>query len=209
MKNYVPRPGTRSAAALNALVKRPMSTSTLANAIDCAVGSVNASIQPALDHGLIIKLKDSAGLLHFALASKPIDDGFAEYSSNARTPHNAPDKQLTDAPLVRKTTSPPEISAEARAAAAPFGLNRPVNSPAQYKDDQQPHEGLASGATLGRRSPAVAPTITPTQPADDGFMAGMFSNGEIVITLGPQYIKLTPNNARQLRALLNNYQEQA
>lgn len=74
---YTPRPGTKVATATEALKNGPMTTSQLSKLLDVPSGNVGANLQTAIAAGFIIRLKDESELLHFALASKDIPDGFA------------------------------------------------------------------------------------------------------------------------------------
>lgn len=107
---YVPRPGSKVALAIAALQSGPKTTQQLGNVMGCASDAVHALLHRPLAQGVIVKLWDENGRLHFALpemadgllsaaATKPAMAGSAKggdfvslalVSSNVRPLETAP-----------------------------------------------------------------------------------------------------------------------
>jgi len=118
VSDYTPRPGSKGAMAMMALLDGPMSTAQLARAIDTPAANLKNNLQTCTDRKLIVTIKDDTGLLHYALP------GNTEITERSAAPKKA-SKKAKPAPVKKP---PLQVPPDADAAAAPALADRPNGS---------------------------------------------------------------------------------
>jgi hypothetical protein len=187
---YTPPAGSKVKFAADALlIDGPMTIEQLAYAVCADQKEMTELLAIPLDREFIIKVMDEKGAAHYALAGMEIDKRFIVCPSFANV-------EVADSPVVRRVTQPSiSPSSTALAFANPFSRKDPA------KSEEPPQEEVAQPEEA-----ASAPSVPAPPPAPE-FLAGLFSNGDLVITAGDQSIKLGPKQARQLVNYLNKIDE--
>lgn len=201
-KAYYPREGSKANKAVKAIEEAPMSRNDLAAEIGLPVNSVDAAMATAMANGLVVRMRDKAGVLYFGLGDKQYDvQRFTLIDDKHR---------LHDSPVVRSVVTPSvKPTSEALAAANLFrnvGTREMEGQSATKAEDQHHDQGKIKNAHQAQiiasvmtkpKSDVTTPAATlPSQTID--FAAGLFSNGELVITAGQDTIKLCPKHTREL-----------
>ena len=82
---YTPRPGSKVALAVAALLDGPMNCQQLASAMGSKPNSVHAMLSVAQANNVVNVAKDESGLAHFYLVGMPIDERFKLQSHQQAT----------------------------------------------------------------------------------------------------------------------------
>lgn len=186
-ENYAPRRGSKVEAATQALNDGPMTTTQLAAAISMAKCDLPATLAAAIDHGVIRRVKDETGLIHYALGGQVLDGRFSD--ADGRT--------MPDTPMVRSVKEPSvKASATALAAANVFGghavafPSNPLRAKAKEKATRKPR-------VLVKVETAQA-CFVPSAPPEEKLVTGLFNTGELMISAGAQSIRLSEKHTREL-----------
>lgn len=194
---YTPRPGSvadRLIACLQALEPPgdELSTARLAERTGVPVGSINASLQPALD-ACALYARKKGGHVRSPLFWSVRDHTKNGCAGEATSPANGSQKPDGDAAI------PP---ARAGRETPPKGANRDAST-------EQSHGAAGSESPPGRGdnvAPALgaAPAFTPAAAGPSGdFRCALFSDGELRIEWRGQIIELEPECTRELVAYLD------
>jgi hypothetical protein len=195
---YTPRTGTKAATAAEALKNGPMNCTELGQLLDVPAGSVGAHLKRAIEEQFIVRVKDSSGLLHFALASNTPDDDFDPEQAQQQAPADG-FNPADPFGLVARSRSPSNAAASVRISAqAPAGV-----APPQQRTEP---------AKVSPRPAAKAkPAKTPTARAQDDVVSSMsvggiqlilWRAGNLVISANDNTVDLQPDQARALRAFV-------
>lgn len=190
---YTPRPGTKVALVADALSEGPMNTAQIGELLKMDPSGLNALLAIPLDREFFIKVKDAAGLLHYALGGTVLSERFTALPSflnvGPADRHRGP--ELADAPVVKRVAAPSVTpSASAMAFAHPFRRSAASEQPEAVSTD------AAEPATAAEQT-AKAPAA-PATPAEKSLVAGLFSNGELEIAVGNQSLRLSASHTREL-----------
>ncbi|MFC7287852.1 hypothetical protein ACFQPC_07380 [Herminiimonas glaciei] len=181
---YSPRPGSKIAEAIDAIRNGPMTPRELAKVLQRDSSAINTLLLRALTHAAIIKVKDQRGRLYFAAPDTVLDRQFTVVSKD--------DSEITVA-----------------------------NSRSKQNILRLQHTQTGEGATLissnvhpitghehgGRYTPdhsdteAVAPI--PVNSTSTPVIAGLFSDGELTISIGGECLQLDTAQRQQLYAYLH------
>lgn len=209
-KIYIPRLGSKVALAIDAMRDGPKSRDEVAKLFGCEPRDLHAFLNDPLKNGLLIKLKDQDGLLHFGVKGTVFDERFTPYESGGKgTSTNARGKPLTEAPLVRSVKSPSVgPSAAAIAFANPFAkIRSSTAAPHETYDELKERLKRPAGAKPAAEASPPAPPPLTQDPAVEKFVAGLFSNGELKIEVGDKNITLSLDHTRQLLTFLEKIKE--
>ncbi|MES2126683.1 MAG: hypothetical protein V4463_05370 [Pseudomonadota bacterium] len=201
--SYTPQPGSKISAAIQALLDGPMTAIALGNVMTAPANSVPQMLVKPIKEGMIIKLQDKTGLLHFSLPGMAVDESFTAWTSVERAP---------------KAPKPPPRAAEAAApfkvdAADPFGLvaaragvakRSPEGAAASVFSaptaDQVKH--FANRAPVPKTPPPTSDPFT-TSP----FVAALFSTGDLLIQVGEASVRLSREHQEQLQQYVSRFKE--
>lgn len=235
-QSYAPRPGTKVALAVSAMLGGPMTIQDLGKAMNCPPKDVNAMLFVALKNGYMVRVKDETGLLHYALGSMPIDERFtkigetdkAEEPAKARQNWNQGKFPSNPFPVSGEfvpSTPPKQIVKVIAHGGGPNGAGKSAG--------QEPIVGAGGGSTTpvaapqpdikvlttypagggGKSEPATI-SASPSQPTIAnppmcGFIAGWFSNGKLLINADGESITLSEDYTARLRTFLKTIPEAA
>lgn len=180
---YTPRPGSKVAEAINVLSNGPMTPKELAQALQRESSAINTLLLRALTHEAIAKVKDKRGRLYFALPDAILDDQFI--AAHATTPV-MPD---TDTP-VPANILPLQIAASSRAPSLISSNVHAINSHEHEKYPIAHDENLIAVPLAGNAT---------SHPV----IAGLFSDGELTISIGGECLQLDTAQRQQLYAYLH------
>lgn len=176
---YTPRPGSKVEAAAQALRDGPMTAKDLAEAIGSEIKNLHAMLSASIEHGVIVRVKDQTGLPHYALGGTVLDERFDAYAGH-----------LGVRALVRSVKSPSvSASPEALAAANPFRSRVAVAHKAGAEHEPvKPKEKSLMEKLLHARAVSQEKRL----------VAGLFNNGELMISTGAESIRLNQGQTREL-----------
>ncbi|MFZ3286231.1 MAG: hypothetical protein WA191_05230 [Telluria sp.] len=188
---YSPRPGSKISAAIQALLDGPMPTDALANAMRSPSNSISQMLKAPMEHGLIVKVQDNTGLLHYACAGMSLDDKFMPYAGRAGT-------------MSPETVVPPRAAVN---PADPFGLvaKQATQRPAARKSRSAP----ATSTPQAHRAANVKPLPPAAVPSNEEvpFVAALFSTGDLMIKVGEDTVMLSRSHQVQLRQYVARFEE--
>ncbi|WP_136414780.1 hypothetical protein [Herbaspirillum sp. ST 5-3] len=186
-ENYTPRAGSKVEAATQALNDGPMTTAQLASAIGMAKCDLPATLSAAIDHGVIRRVKDETGLMHYALCGQVLDGRFTD--AGGRT--------MPDTQMVRSVTKPSvNASAEALGAANLFGARGGI-FPANPLT-ARPKEPVARKPRAMAKVETSPVASEPPAQQEEKLVAGLFNTGELMISAGEKSIRLSQQHTREL-----------
>lgn len=188
---YSPRPGSKISVAIQALLDGPMSSDALSNAMRSPSNSISQMLKAPVEHGLIVKVQDNTGLLHYACAGMPIDDKFIPYMGCTGA---ALDGRAV--PL-RAVVNP----------ADPFGLV--AKQATQRPAARESRSASATSTPHAHRAANVKPLPPAAAPSNDEvpFVAALFSTGELMIKVGEDMVMLSRSHQVQLRQYVARFEE--
>lgn len=97
----MPRAGTKVAEAIDAIQKRPRTTRELCTLLGCTCSAVRAMLLRPLSHGVIVKITDQQGRLHFASPQT------ARHSPIGKSPKKMPNASSRASAHATKSGTPP------------------------------------------------------------------------------------------------------
>ncbi|MNK04379.1 hypothetical protein D3C87_222410 [compost metagenome] len=180
---YSPRPGSKIAQAIDAVRKAPLTPRELAEVLQRDSSAINTLLLRALTHGAIIKVKDRRGRLYFAAPDTVLDQQFTIVGQDASTMTDsvAPSKQN----ILRL-----QIAANGKAATLISSNVHPISE--QNGDDTAP-------PSTGHEEAVPTPVNSTSAPV----IAGLFSDGELTISIGGECLQLDTAQRQQLYAYLH------
>lgn len=185
---YSPRPGSKVAMAISAMLNGPMTAQELGKVVQRASTAVNALLLRALAHAAIIKIKDKTGRLYFALPDTPLDERFVVVSTNEATVFQKVGNGNT---LINDQTS--AIPSRGKALIlissnthALVGELRDTKNEHTYNETHHETEHLSTNSSYS------APVI-----------AGLFSDGELTIAVNGECLRLNTMQRQQLYTYLH------
>lgn len=180
---YFPRPGSKVAEAIEALSNGPMTPRELAHVLQRDSSAINTLLLRALTHEAIIKVKDKRGRLYFATPNATLHEEFTPAHPRKSTIVNAntPSKQNILQLIASSGKTPTLISSNARATHA-----------------QEHDEGL-----IPDEHTSPEPPSPPIDSKSVPVIAGLFSDGELTISIGGECLQLDTSQRQQLYAYLH------
>jgi hypothetical protein len=194
---YTPRPGTKAGRGITAMENGPMSTVQLGQAMDVPPGNVSANLNGALNAGFVVRRKDSTGLLHFALASQNVEEGFTKIEPSVRNTDTSEDEskfnpndpfglvaksRVTGASTAIQKDAPPQARTEvAKPAARPAIAAKPQKAASAARSVQ---DDVLSSMSVG------------------GVQIIQWRTGNLVVSANDNTVDLHPDQARALRAFV-------
>lgn len=182
--SYEPKAGTKAETALQAL-DGPMTSAQLAAVLGVHVKGVEANLATPLKRGAIIRVWDETGKLHFHRADSVLPDRFSISKGDMPSvqPSNIPPGEIPQL----KTYNP----------ADPFGLVAKSSQLAQSVLAQS--IGAAAPEPKEEKPQPIAAPMPKAMPTvSEHFVAGLFSNGELQITVGERTLTLSAAHTREL-----------
>jgi hypothetical protein len=214
-KAFSPRPGSKVSLAVQALLDGPMNTEALAGVMDSPSNSVRGMLSIPVERGLLVKVQDSTGMLHYALTGMSIDEQFVPYKGRAPgeaklplSPVLYPQAKTNVNPadpfgLLARSKAPADVGV--RPAAALSVVKDEARSEIQEEKMPAPREPVIPPAAAP--APAAAPITLA--PAAGSFEAAAFLSGDLVITVDGVSVRLTPAHQLQLDGFLANWRRPA
>lgn len=180
---YLPRPGSKVAEAIEALSNGPMTPRELAQVLQRDSSAINTLLLRALTHQAIIKVKDKRGRLYFAIPNATLHEQFTPAHAGTSTPINAdtPSKQNILQLIASTGKTPSLISSNVRS------IHGPEHSESLISNEQTSPESP---------SPSIDANSAPV-------IAGLFSDGELTISIGGECLQLDTSQRQQLYAYLH------
>lgn len=182
---YSPRPGSKVAMAISAMLNGPMTAQELGKVVQRASTAVNALLLRALAHSAIIKIKDKTGRLYFALPGTPLDERFVAVSTKETAAfqkvgngNTFTDNQTSALPSQGKALI--LISSNTHALVGGF------------RDTENEHACNEMHHETDPSSSYSAPVI-----------AGLFSDGELTIAVNGECLRLNTVQRQQLYTYLH------
>ena len=178
---YSPRPGSKVAEAIDALGNGPMTPKELAHVLQRDSSAINTLLLRALTHEAIIKVKDRRGRLYFATPDTILDEQFVP------TPQG--ESGIADS----DTSSKPNILQLQRASAE--------KTPALISSNVYSMSGHENG-TPSSIEHIEFPSLS-FESKSPPVIAGLFSDGELTISIGGECLQLDTAQRQQLYAYLH------
>ncbi len=180
---YFPRPGSKVAEAIEALSNGPMTPKELAHVLQRDSSAINTLLLRALTHEAIIKVKDKRGRLYFATPNATLPEEFTPLHTGKSTLVNAntPSKQNI-LQLIASTGKAPAL----------------ISSNARPTHVQEHDERLILDEHTSPEPPSP-PNDSKSAPV----IAGLFSDGELTISIGGECLQLDTSQRQQLYAYLH------
>lgn len=180
---YSPRPGSKIAEAIDAVRNGPMTPRELAKVLQRDSSAINTLLLRALTHAAIIKVKDQRGRLYFAAPDTILDRQFSVVSKD--------DFEIKDSNSLSKQNI--------------LRLQRRLNGEVAtlISSNVHPITGNEHGDSYtSEYSDAEATATTPVNSSTP-VIAGIFSDGELTISIGGECLQLDTTQRQQLYAYLH------
>lgn len=179
---YSPRPGSKIAEAIDAVRKAPLTPRELAQVLQRDSSAINTLLLRALTHSAIIKVKDQRGRLYFAAPDTILDHQFTAVSKNETGIAGTASKQNI---LRLQSTSNGKAATLISSNVHPISghENGERHVPEHSDTDEAP----------------PAPFNTMSAPV----IAGLFSDGELTISIGGECLQLDTAQRQQLYSYLH------
>lgn len=178
---YSPRTGSKVAEAIDALSNGPLTPKELAHALQRDSSAINTLLLRALTHGAIVKVKNRRGRIYFATPDTVLDEQFIathRNESGIADTDTAPKQNIHQLQIAASEKAATLVSSNVRSMTAH------ENSPAPSTE----HIDVPS-PSFDSKSPPV--------------IAGLFSDGELTISIGGECLQLDTSQRQQLYAYLH------
>lgn len=212
-KSYEPRPGTKVALAVAAMLDGPMTVQDLAKAMSCPTGDVGAQLFAAVKNGFLVRVIDETRIRHYALANMPLDERFTktgETEEPAKSKPNGHQGAFPSNPFPVSNLAAPGAPKTVKVPSpASHSSGGALEGTAKVTVTNSGSDGRSRGAVEAAVALAVLRKPPPEIPPTPKFVAGFFSNGELTINVDDHQLTLSKDNIIELRTFLKTIQEAA
>jgi len=192
---YTPRPGSKVSLAIQALLDGPMTSEGLAAVMSSPTNSVRGMLYAPVERGLLLRVQDATGLLHYALAGMAIDEQFTPYQGREPSEVRKPVSPILY-PQARMNVDPADpfglVAKKSEQPAVPAPAAAPVLTLAPKPKEEAPVP-----------EPVAAPIPLAAPVTCNLFEAAVFSSGDLLISVGIVSVRLTPEHQRQLNDFMS------
>jgi predicted transcriptional regulator len=183
---YSPRPGSKIAAAIDAVRNGPMTPRELAKVLQRDSSAINTLLLRALTHAAIIKVKDPRGRLYFATPDTVLDQQYTvvgKDETEAAENHTQVKQNIIRLQVAATGKHSTLISSNVHTIASP-------------------HSDTSHAPDANDRQDEALPAIN-NNSASPPVVAGLFSDGELTISIGGECLQLDTAQRQQLYTYLH------